>query len=258
MWKLFDELIALVPEDLIIRDYLAGAHWNLVRTSHVGMAMTLREVGGACQFVGKVRGMLAKDAAALIKSWNPQEAALGLATINSFLNAPNQILESDLLLKDELSDASIFECMRGELTGKRVAVVGHFRGLESLAQECELTILERKPQSGDMPDPACEYILRDQDYVFITGTTLMNKTLPRLLELSRGARVVLVGPSTPMTPILFDFGIDILAGTTVLDTERVWTLIQEGDQHLFFDDGARMVKLRNPARAKETLSCKSS
>lgn len=258
MWKLFDELIALVPEDLVIHDYLAGAHWNLVRTSHVGMAMTSREGGKGSEIAGKVRGMSAKDAAALIKSWNFQEAALGLATINSVLNAPRQILESDLLLKNERSDASIFECMRAELVGKRIAVVGHFRGLESLAQVCELTILERKPQTGDMPDPACEYLLRDQDYVFITGTTLMNKTLPRLLELSRGARVALVGPSTPMTPVLFDFGVDILAGTTVLDTKRVWTLIQEGDQHLFFEDGARMVKLLNPARAKEASSCKSS
>jgi len=161
-------------------------------------------------------------------------------------------------LKNASAHESVFECLRRELVGKRVAVVGHFRGLESLAKECRLTILERLPHPGDLPDPACEYILPVQDYVFITGTTLMNKTLPRLLDLSQRATVVLVGPSTPMTPVLFSFGIDMLAGTTVVDAERVWTLIQEGDQHQFFEDGARMVKLRNGSYSKESSSCRSS
>ena len=33
----------------------------------------------------------------------------------------------------------------------------------------------------DFLDSACEYILPEQDFVFITGMTLTNKTLPRLL-----------------------------------------------------------------------------
>ena len=39
-----------------------------------------------------------------------------------------------------------------------------------------------------MPDPACEYILSEQDVVIMTATTLINKTMPRLLALSRNAR----------------------------------------------------------------------
>ena len=52
---------------------------------------------------------------------------------------------------------------------------------ELIAPLCRLSILERDPVLGDYPDSACEYILPEQDYVFITGMTLVNKTLPHLL-----------------------------------------------------------------------------
>lgn len=75
---------------------------------------------------------------------------------------------------------------------------------------CDLVVLERRPLPGDYPDPASEYLLSDWEYVFITGTTIINKTLPRLLELCRGSKIILTGPSTPLTPALFRHGIDVL------------------------------------------------
>jgi uncharacterized protein (DUF4213/DUF364 family) len=66
--------------------------------------------------------------------------------------------------------------------GKKVAVVGHFSLVEKqLGCKCSLSILEREPEGTDFLDSACEYILPEQDFVFITGMTLTNKTLPRLL-----------------------------------------------------------------------------
>ncbi|MEN6473015.1 MAG: DUF364 domain-containing protein, partial [Syntrophaceae bacterium] len=95
---------------------------------------------------------------------------------------------------------------------------------------------------GDLPDPAAEYILPLQDAVFITATTLINKTLPRLIELSRESFVVLVGPSTPLTPVLFDYGVKALAGTVVVDEAKVWRHVAEGGERSVFSHGARMVK----------------
>jgi uncharacterized protein len=74
----------------------------------------------------------------------------------------------------------VFTSLREEMCGKKVAVVGHFQGLERIAEICNLSVLERRPQPGDYPDPACEYILREQEVVIITASTLINNTMPRL------------------------------------------------------------------------------
>lgn len=243
MWKIYDELIASIPADIKIEECSTGLYWFLVRSKGVGIAMTPREGNHKFSFTDKIVGASVKDVAQLIKSWNFYEAAMGLAAINSVFNTPQRLLETLGVKIEEQPLEQIFEHMKDKLRGKKVAVIGHFRDLESLAPICQLSILERIPIGGDYPDPACEYILPQQDYVFITATTLINKTLPRLLELSRNAYVVLVGPSTPLTSQMFNYGIDMLAGTAVVDHQRVWGLIQEGDREQFFRSGAKMVKV---------------
>lgn len=79
------------------------------------------------------------------------------------------------------------------------------------------TCPERVPRPGDHPDTACEYLLPECDYVFISSSSFVDKTAPRLLELSRRAHTVLVGPSTPLPPMLFDYGVDTTTGFVVTD-----------------------------------------
>ena len=158
-WKLYDDLIAAVPEDSQVSACLAGLSWFLVRSRGVGVAMRPREDAEGFSKAGKLAGMKTRELAAGIKSWNLYEAALGLAAINSVLNAPDTMRCSCGLLLDETNDADVFACLLEELRGKRVAVVGHFYNLERVAAVCDLSILERKPGPGDLPDPACEYIL---------------------------------------------------------------------------------------------------
>jgi uncharacterized protein (DUF4213/DUF364 family) len=129
------------------------------------------------------------------------------------------------------------------MKGRKVAVIGRFPDLKPLEQICQLSVLERRPGEGDLPDAACEYILPQQDFVFMTATTLLNKPFPRLLELSKNAFKVMVGPSTPMTPLSFELGIDALAGTVVLNADSVWQAAQEGAARGIFSQGAQMVKL---------------
>lgn len=81
----------------------------------------------------------------------------------------------------------------------------------------QVYILERHPKPGDYPDSACEYLLPECDTVLITGSSMVNKTLPRLLELCKNAYVILTGPTVPLCPALLDFGIDRLAGMVVTD-----------------------------------------
>lgn len=243
MWKIYDELIELVPKDLIIKDFVAGLNWFLVDSIGTGMAMTPREGMSHISMAGNLVGLRAYEIAKLIKSWNNYEAALGLAVINSVVNTAENVESISGIKLNEQPKNGAFQYMKDKLKGKKVAVIGHFRDLEELAPICELSILERIPQNGDFPDPSCEYILPQQDFVFITGTTLINKTLPRLLQLSSNAYVTLVGPSTPMTDCLYKYGVNMLASTVVIDRNRVWNLIKQGGGSEFFNNGALMVKM---------------
>ena len=88
----------------------------------------------------------------------------------------------------------------------------------------------------DTPDPACEYIIPEQDYLFMTGVTFTNKTMTRLLELARMGNkphTVLVGPSVVPSPVFFDLGVECLAGSVVVDPEGVRALVERGSGQLF-------------------------
>ena len=227
MWKIYDELIDAVPNDLKVSDCCVGINWTLVKSKTTGIAMTPMEGHGSISMASGIVGMGVQELARYIKSWNNYEAAVALAAINSALNTEERVkqLTGRSVSSHPLTNA--FEYYHDLFLGKKIAVIGHFPDLDRLSEICELSILERRPRDNDFPDPACEYLLPLQDYVLITATTLINKTLPRLLELSRNSTVILVGPSTPLTPQLFSFGISTLAGSVVTDS-KVWDFVQQG------------------------------
>jgi hypothetical protein len=252
MWEIYDELIATVPGGLRVTDCLIGLHWTLIRSEAVGMALTPfgapRMYGpqGASVIAGigeRIAGMSVRELAGYVKSWNPYEASLGLAAVNSVHNSPEKVEKLFGRPLSSQGQVSAFVYYSEMVRDKKVAVIGRFPDLDVLEGVCRLTVLERIPGPGDLPDPACEYVLPEQDYVFVTATALTNKTFPRLLELSRNAAVFLVGPSTPFASLLYDRGIHTLAGTVVLEPESVWQAAQEGAARSVFEHGAQMVKV---------------
>jgi uncharacterized protein (DUF4213/DUF364 family) len=114
--------------------------------------------------------------------------------------------------------------------GKRVALIGHFPFVDRLREDVgELLVLEQNPQPGDFPAAAAAEILPQVDVVAITGTSLINHTLDELRALcSTKALIILLGPSTPLSPVLFDHGIDILCGSVVTTIEPVFKIIGQG------------------------------
>ena len=235
MWSVYDMLEQEAACEDRISFARAGESWVLVKTEkgHLGMAAVQEGRSGKRLDAERYLGMELNRACRLVRSWDFEEAALGLACINAVLN------RAERFSHEENPDA--FLRYRDRAEGRRVAVIGRFQYLETrLAPICQLHVLERRPGAGDYPDPACEYLLPEMDMVFITGCTVSNKTLPRLLELSRGAFTVVTGPSTPMTKKLFSFGADALCGYCATDFEESLAAL-EGRQGLFA--GGRMVCL---------------
>ncbi|MFW9820037.1 MAG: Rossmann-like domain-containing protein [Candidatus Thorarchaeota archaeon] len=75
------------------------------------------------------------------------------------------------------------------------------------------------------------------DILFCTGTTLINNTLESILERfkKRVRKIILLGPTASMIPdILFDYGIDIVGGMEIFDSEATIKILQEGGGTKFF------------------------
>lgn len=247
MWKIYDELIDSVPENVFIQEYMIGKHWTIVRSDQgMGLAKTVRgepiESG-----LKEVVGMPLKKLASYVKSWNMGDASLGLAAINAALNNLSNVTEISVPLGIEedlhLQKFNAFTDFAFENTGKNVAFVGHFPKTQYLRGRCNLTIIDKNPQYGDLPDTASEYILPYQDLVFITGTAFINKNMPRLLKLSEKPELILIGPSVPISPILFQYGVNAIAGMIIVDEKAIWKTVQEGGNRDIYQNGGQSICL---------------
>jgi uncharacterized protein (DUF4213/DUF364 family) len=229
MWEVYDDLIAAIPSELQVDETICGTHWTMARCGdNVGLAMNLPQSSGRPRTLPfSCEGMRLRDLAEYSKSWNFDEAALGLAAINAFFNSPSPGAAAATAIN--IGDNDSFTHWRERARGKKVAVIGHFPYLERKIgdETAALVILEKRPSEGDYPDSACEYLLPQQDFVFATGVTLVNKTLPRLLELSCHCGVILSGPSVPLAPVLFEHGVIDLQGFIVTDIEKCKTAASE-------------------------------
>ena len=65
------------------------------------------------------------------------------------------------------------------------------------------------------------------EVIGITGTTFINHTLDDPLKWANGKFILLIGPMTPLTPFLFDFGMHTLSGTFVVDKSEAFRYISQ-------------------------------
>ena len=215
-FELYDLLIDGIDTDAVVANTLMGDCWTAVETENrFGMAMTTPVDTSPRMLDRDYCGMPLKELAAAAKSWNLTEAGFGMAAINAFYNTPTQL--------ERLGAYEPFDnyCTDGlDLRGKRIGVIGHLNMPSSVyVQAKEMLILERNPRPGDYPDSACDWILPQCDVVIMTASTLVNKTLPHLLDLCKNACTILAGPSCPMCPLLLELGIDRIAGLVITDVD---------------------------------------
>ena len=134
---------------------------------------------------------------------------------------------------------------------KGVALVGHFPFVPRLRERVgRLWVLEQHPQGEDLPADAAPDVLPQADVVAITGMTLINRTFEELMVLRRPeALVVVLGPSTPLSPMLFDYGVNILSGSVVEDVDAVLRAVSQGANfRQTHQQGVRLVTMQKQWR----------
>jgi hypothetical protein len=246
--ELFDRLLAACDvEGARAAEVRIGIHWTVVVLERDGMlraglAATQTPEGWEhgrpyVREAGRLAGAPASDLAALIHSESATERSIGLAAINALLNADARAADEgnaeDLLLRLG--------------AGKRVAVVGHFPFVDRLrAAAATCWVLELRPGPADTPADRAAGVIPQADVVAITAMTLLNDTFDALVKLPRpGAFVLLLGPSTPLSPILFDYGVDAISGTVVVDIPAVLAAVGQGANFRQIP-GKRLLTLRAP------------
>lgn len=114
--------------------------------------------------------------------------------------------------------------------GKDVALVGHFPFIPRLRTATRnLWVIEQHPASDEHPAVSAREFIPRADVVALTGSALINHTLDDLLALCRpDALVLILGPTTPLSPVLFRHGASIIAGSRIVDETAVLQAISQG------------------------------
>ena len=90
--------------------------------------------------------------------------------------------------------------------------------------------------------------MRNADVVGVTGTSFTNHTIEQLLKLCRTkAYVAILGDSAPLSPILFDYGINAISGTKVIDPDLALRCVSEGANYRQIKGARQLTMLKRKA-----------
>ena len=222
--KILDDLLlSLQANDFQVKSVHTCVFWTAVVSKHCGLSSTFRDEGfpheRGVRDVGNLTRKTALELAEYARSKNLLEASIGMATINSLID----IEESKCIEKNA------FEIILDKGQGKNVAIVGHFPWIPKLKGRTKnLWVLEQRLREGDLSAKEADRILPQCDVVGITGTSFINHTVEGLLNLCKDSYVVLVGPTSPLSSVLFEYGIDAICGSKIIDSDQLIRSISEG------------------------------
>lgn len=217
-----------------VKGVWVGLYWSAVESRFMGMSHTYKT--GQKVNIEKA-GILSEcpvsDLCERIFSWEPLEASIGLAAINS-------------LIEPQGIPGNVKSYIKREARGKNVSIIGRFPFIEEVRKVARKTYqLEMNPNPQELPPWACEEVIPRSEINVISATALINHTLERLLELGENGTNIVLGPSTPLSPVLFEYGADILAGVRIHQGEKLTKCITQGVKKFRSLDGTEPLCLHN-------------
>jgi len=223
--KILDDLMGSLDFSATVKDIRQGVFHTGVMTRYCGLAATLprdalRQKPPQVKEPGLLLEKSPRELADLAYSESILEAAMGMATINSLL----EVDENTCL---ELNAAEVI-VEKG--AGRNVAIVGHFPFTPRIRDGAKkLWVIEKNPKDDDFSEEEADTLIPSADVVAITGTALTNHTIEHLLDLcDKNAYVLMLGDTTPLSPVLFDYGLDAISGTRVVNPQQALSCVSQG------------------------------
>nr|WP_294504435.1 DUF364 domain-containing protein [uncultured Rhodopila sp.] len=231
---LYRDLALGVAQDEV-RAIVCGPRWIMVEgTLGVGLAPIQ---GNPRDLLPRLPGFARQslsELAALTQSWNPLEMALGVAAMNAHYN------RFDLAARSGNGISSF-----RRLTGPVVAI-GAFPGIGGILPNS--AVVEADPRQGEFPMTAMDTLLAGCSAAVVNASALVNRSLPRVLRLARNRPAALIGPATPMTARLHDYGLEVLGGLIVSNPSELAAAIRAGAAAREFGKFGRFVHISREGR----------
>jgi uncharacterized protein (DUF4213/DUF364 family) len=256
-----------------VSDVRIGVFYTAVEldAGEVGVAFTPREHGAkvccpraaaAAPNAGHLAGESAWSLAAYALSPVPLRRAVGVATLNALSALAFEGLGPDtaVVLRgvDGLQAAGVGSADRVVLVGSFLPFVRALRHRVS-----SLAVIDRHREGlGEehaalwTPPERGDEVISQASVVILTGSSLVEGGIERLLDAAASARMtVIAGPTTPLwAPPFFARGVDVLAGIRVTDGARMLRLVSEGGSGAFFTAAAEKICLV-PEERTEACVC---
>ncbi|NLA76175.1 MAG: DUF364 domain-containing protein [Deltaproteobacteria bacterium] len=208
-----------------VRDIRVGMFHTAVLTRNCGLAASLpkdalKQSPPLVESPGFLLEITARELAEMAFSESILQAAIGVAGINSLIDID----------ESRCSELNASEIIAEKGRGKNVAIIGHFPFIPKTREIVRnLWVIEKNPKPGDYPEEKAKELIPEADVLAITGTAITNHTIEELLKLkNKNTYTIVLGDSAILSPVLFDYGVDAIAGTKVLDPDLALRCISQG------------------------------
>jgi hypothetical protein len=223
--RLLGELINSLKREHPVTAGVVGSHLIAVASRRLGLAAHLPKAeGGEPVSYEKAKfnliGRSARDLAMWLMGDEWLRAGIGMAALNSLLEIDH----------DKLYETNAKHIIADLASGKNLMVVGHFPFVDAMRPNLRnLWIMEKKPGAEYISEKEGYQLLPEADVIAITGSSLINHTFELIMANARPSSFkIMLGPSTPLSPILFDYGLDAIGGTLVEDLSGVLVEVEQG------------------------------
>lgn len=200
---------------------------------------------------GKLKGRSVQECLADLEHDNILRKTLAIATLNALsANCWEQKAAKKYMLQtgeDAFAHVAIPQNKKSVVVGALVPILKKL-----IAADADFKVLEMDPRTLKgkelehfaPSEDAWKYV-PDADLLVITGVTVLNDTLPGLLEMVKpGAQVIVTGPTASMLPdAFFSRGVTMMGGVLVTKPDEVLDIISEGGSgyHFFGKSAERLI-----------------
>ncbi len=245
---------------MLIADLRIGLYLTAVKLSDgsAGVATTLENPVRHCKKEDRrfghfspmhIKGQKVADLFSNPNS-NPVSDSLRMATLNALsshwiTNGKHQLqFDTDPIDLLDLDDS------------RHIVLIGAFQSYirKILPTKNNLAVVELRKEALTaeqqhlfVPAADAHLVVPKADVVILTGMTLVNKTLDKLLELvTKGQEVIVTGPSSSILPdVLFANGVTTIGATMITDADKLLELAgQAGAGYHLFHYCARKVTIK--------------